>query len=607
MLSVLPKLTSRAKKSALIPLTLSGFGGGLDAVRDDITMEPRYQPGNENFRRTASGSQRLRYGSNWIADVKSAVTGTILNTEYFAGTIICVTTTGQIAAVDDLGVVTKIWDSAIAALLPGTPAGWSSGLTTITFVSFKAQLIIHNGVDKPVTISSSHVVTYLQDLASGSNVHVPIGKYGCVVSNYHCVAGIPAAPTLIYVSSRGTAGTFPLDAPPNDSISIDVGAYAPSGAPEIRGVAGFRSFLIVFFQSTSLVVKLGVYNTAATPVHVPEFPDSMPFVGLLGQRCFTQVENDLRFAGIHGVSDAKRELISGLVNAEPLSSIVEPLYKRSLGELTDTEMLQQCFTVYDSLTHDLLVFIPGGTVFVYSADDKLRYRAWSTYKDLTWTCGCRSFLGRLFFAVGTRVFQMGNGIFAGENYAADRMNDRDNNWAPVTLYAIGALIRDTVTNQSYTCTVQHISGSVSFSQDRTDQALAPKWTLYTGLDINFTLELPWVAGRDRMQVKLNKYIKIASKGTAKFTVKAYVDNLYKDPDGIVIYDPAIQMEFIGNDARGFGYDAGPYGGGRRSNDPRLFKFPVKFESIKIICTGSDHRPLELINVSFLYKRMRYRR
>lgn len=606
MLQILPP-SSRKAAMKLQSLVLRGFGGGLNAVADDISMEPRFQVDLVNFRRTASGSQRLRFGSNWLADVKSVITGNILNMEFFAGTIICVSVDGKIAAVDPDGTVTKIWDSGIAALLPGTPAGWSGSLTFCSFVPYKSTLIVHNGIDKPISISSSHIVTYLKDAGTGSNVNVPIGHFGCVVSNYHCVAGLPSSPTLVYVSAAGTSGTFPGDPAPNDSISFDVGAYAPSGAPEIRGIAGFRTNLLVFFQDSTLVVKLGVYNDAATPVHVPEFPDSLPAVGLLGYRCIVRPGNDLIFAGLSGISDAKRELFSGLINSDPLSSIVGPAYLRALGELTDTQMLNSSFMVHDKLLSDIMLFLPGGQVFVYSYDEKLRYRAWSTYEDLPWSCGCRSFLGRTFYASGSRVFQAGNSIFAGENYYSDRLNDRDNNWLPSHSYVVGDLIRDTVTVESYRCIANNISGTVTFAQDRADQVLSPKWEIYTGTAIDFRLETPWLDSRDPMEVKHNKYIQFATKGTSEFTCDAFVDNLYKDDDGDIIYDPAASMDFIGNDAPGFGFDAGPYGGGRRSRDPRLFKFPLKFKTIKLVLSGATQKPLEMVNAAFLYAKGRYHR
>jgi hypothetical protein len=67
------------------------------------------------------------------------------------------------------------------------------------------------------------------------------------------------------------------------------------------------------------------------------------------------------------------------------------------------------------------------------------------------------------------------------------------------------------------------------------------------------------------------------------------------------------MLFIGNDAPGFGFDAGPYGGGRRSNDPRLYKFPVRFKAIKPKISGSTRFPLEVSGLTFLFARGKYGR
>lgn len=601
MSNLLPKDLKTARGSKLKDLAYPGFGGGLDAVNNDQTMSPTYQVTLDNFKRTPSGSQKLRYGSKWYADTLGHTVGDIVDMEYFADTIISVTDHGEVSATSSDGTVTPIWNSAIAALLPGTPSGWSSGLDSIDFVPFKSQLIIHNGIDKPITISSSHIVTYLADAGTGSNVNVPIGKYGCVVSNYHCVAGLPGNPTLIYVSARGTSGTFPGDPAPNDAISIDVGAYAPSGAPTIRGIAGFRSNLLVFFQGATLIVKLGVYNDAVVPVHVPEFPDTLPEVGLLGHRCVIPVETDIIFSGLSRVNSAKRDLyLQGQLNTDALSAIVEPLYRRSIGSLTDTEMLKSCFVVNDKMNYDILLFIPGGNVFVYSFNEKLHYKAWSTFSGLEWRCGCTSFLGRAFFASGTRIFQGGNGVATDENYAADKLLDRDATWTPVTNFDVDDLIFDPTNGKSYTCTVQHISGSVSFTQDRADQVLSPKWVLYEGIAIDFTLEMPWLVGKDSMQLVNVKFTSIATKGTAEFTMRLYVDDLYKDVNGFIQYDAALEIAFIGNDAPGFGHDAGPYGGGRRSQDPRLYSTPVKFKKVKPVFVGSTRKPLEMIKLVFLY-------
>jgi hypothetical protein len=118
--------------------------------------------------------------------------------------------------------------------------------------------------------------------------------------------------------------------------------------------------------------------------------------------------------------------------------------------------------------------------------------------------------------------------------------------------------------------------------------------------------------------------------------------LYKDESDNVLHGPALSIDFVGNDVRGFGYDEGiaealsteyelrsdssyilrpdgtriiriaddgegPYGSGRRSLDPRLYGFPVKYKMIKFRFIGSTRRFLQLINVNFAFVRGNFRR
>jgi hypothetical protein len=211
----------------------------------------------------------------------------------------------------------------------------------------------------------------------------------------------------------------------------------------------------------------------------------------------------------------------------------------------------------------------------------------------------------VFYADGLRIYQHGNKTFADEAYYQDRILDRNETWANLTTYSEGDLIFDSDNGNVYECLVTHVSSADTFEDDR---ALSPpRWVLYEGLDIPFEMELPWLDSKDPMRVKFLRFISMSTKGNAQFTVKAYVDNLYKDRMGNLIFDPCLSMDFIGNEALGFGYDEGPYGGGRRSDDPRLFKFPVKFKKIKLSISGERGGDLELVNMSFLFSRGRYKR
>jgi hypothetical protein len=604
MISVFPKSLKTPQKNKLENITLRDLGGGWNAIENDLQMQSSYLVTVRNFRRTAGGTQKLRFGSRWFADLDSiAGTGTrIVDMEYFTNNFICVLDNGEVAAVDETGTGTIIWNAAIAAALPGAPSAWGSTFETVDFVPYKAELIIHNGVDKPITIDSSLAVTYLQDLATGSNVNTPIGRYGCVVQNYHVIAGVDATPTQVYVSAVGTAGTFFGDPAPNDSIVIDIGAYAPQGAVEIRGIAGFRGNLIAFFLDQAVIVRLGAYDSG---VHTPTFPDTMPTFGILSHRSMVTIENDLIFAGVSGVYSAKRNLFNptDALEGVTLSERIEPAYRETIASLGADQ--SGCWMVFDALSHDVLLFTPTNRTFVYSYNTKLKYSAWSEYSDINVQCGAKSFLGRLFYADGLRIYQHGNTTFEGEAFERDRLLDRDGTWATLSPFQVDSLIFDPDTELVYRCLLGHLSGNTTFADDRA--LVPPLWQLYEGIDFTFQIELPWLDSKDPMRVKFLRFIAMASKGDARFTVNAYVDNLFKNVDGDIVFNPALSMNFVGNEAVGFGYDAGPYGGGRRSDDPRLWKFPVKFKKLKLTLNGTRGGMLELVNMSFLFSRGRYKR
>lgn len=602
MNKLFPKSVAANPRSQIQESIIRNFGGGWNAVEDDHAMDAKYLAESINIHRTAGTGQKIRYGSRRFTDTASIINSSIVDIVYFNGRLVTVHQNGEVGTTDSGGVVTKIWSDNIAALLPGTPDGWNATVARVSFVPIRNKLVIHNGVDKPIIINQSFAITYLQDEATGSNANVPIGKYGCVVANYHCVAGISGSPTTIYIASKGTAGTFPGDPDPNDSISIDVGAYAPAGATEIRGIAGFKTFLIVHFLGQSILIKLGVYDDNG--IHTPEFPDDMPEFGLLGHRCLAVTETDILFATLGGLASAKRNLfVTSALETSMLSELVEPAYKRIIGALTDSQLLDGSFAVYDKLNHELLLFTPDGSTLVYSFQEtkSLRYRAWTQYADWAWTSGCVSFLGRVFVTKTTKIYQLGNGSFANENFNADKIDDYDGHWTTGTNYVVGNIIIDTSSEKQYKCLVNHTSGP---TLDDDLENHPTYWEEYIGVPIEWSMELPWISGRTPLQTKFIKALSINARGSAAYTVECYIDDLYKNEDGDVIHDPALTMEFVGNQQGGFGADA-TFGSGRRSNDPRLYRFPVKCKSVKFRLLGSSTRALQILSIAFLFVKLKF--
>lgn len=579
--------------------TLSDFGGGLNTIDEDLGMSMKYQRELKNFRRLPSGSQTVRWGSVLFADVSSVVGGVIVDSHYFGTRLLHVTSTGEIATVTDDGDVEAIWNTTIAASLPSAPAGWSA-TTQVDFVPFRDTVVIHNGVDKPVRVNSDYTVEYDVDDATGSNVNYPIGKFGCTVANYHVVAGIPASPTEVYVSSKGTSGVWPGD-PSSNAISIDVGAYAPEGGNEIVGVAGFRSQLLVFFPKHTLVVTLGTLN--ADEEHEPQFPDSLPEFGVMSHRCIVSIAGDIIFADADGVNSAKRNLFSGLVEPSELSSLISPTYRSVIATLEDAQARSGTFAIHDHIHNDVIVFEPGGVTFTYSFNDRLKYASWSHGTHRDYTSACVSQKGRVFLTKGTKVYKMGNTEF-GEPYRSDEMEDYDYDWTTNYGFAAGDRVRDSLGDgEIYLCLTTHTSGTTTFADDR---ASYEYWEVYEGFGIPVRLELPWMAGEQPLTVKNLRFVSVAARGSAHLDLKLWVDDLYLDDEGEIIHDPELELTLVGNDYRGAGFDVAS-GGARKTGGPKLYKFPAKFKKAKFVLEGEATAEFTLSSLSFLFARGKFKR
>jgi hypothetical protein len=598
--------------------TLKGFGGGWNAIDDDLSMSPSYQVSLVNFHRTTSGAQAVRFGQRFNADIRNVRNSPIVDGYYYNGRNVVVTESGNVLILNETGSsIVEIWNNTIAGALPGAPTGWTGGVKHVSFVPFKDTLIIHNGKDKPITISALFAVNYLQDLATGSNANVPIANYGCVAANYHCLASTVTTSgggtilnynkTEVVISSKGSAGTFPLDPAPNDAVSIDVGAYAPEGAAAIRGIAGFRTYLLVFLQNITLQIKLGQYDDSGK--HVPVFPDTLPQFGVLGNRCIVTVENDIMFCGVSGLASAKRNLYApDSITSDFLSTQISPAYRQIVGALSDDDHLTKTFAAFDKLNNDFLLFMPEGKVLCYTFNPRLKMHAWSQYEDMTWNAAWTSVLGRLFMVSGTKIFQGGNNTFEDERYYADRLLDQEDVYTGASRtapFVAGNRTFDPINQESWKCLVSHPAAFYpTFAQELLNNP--EKWEQYFGEEIKMELELPWIDGKDPVKLKQLRYISIATKGDAEFTVEVYTDNLYKDVEDNIVRSPGVTMTFIGNDAYGYGFadDAigTGYGMGRRSRDPRLYALPIKFKSIKFKIVGSVAKKLEIVNLSFLYAR-----
>lgn len=581
--------------------TLDDFSGGLNTIENDLRLKTNESKVEINVHRDIDGTKSVRWGTRLFVDLISYVNGDIIEIVYFQKRLIAFTVEGEIATIDDEGTVTVIWNSTIAALLPGAPSGWSNGLTIIDTTEFRNELVVCNGVDKPILISKTYSVTYLQDLATGSNVNTPIAKYCTTAGNYVVFAGVAASPDVIYISSQGTSGTWPGDPAPNDSLSINIAAYAPQQGGNIRGLSSFRNHLIVHFVTSSVVIVLGEYESA---VHTPRVLDTIPEHGVLSHRTQTVLDADIVYTDGLGLYKAKRNVFGSAFETEKLSSKINDHFIEDVVTSTET-ILDRSFAVHNSIEQRIMYFLFDGTdyhvmMMSYTEGLKPTKVAWGHIEGWNFVCGTDSAKGRVFLCRGSKVFQYGNGVFAGEDYTGDFMAEVNSTWDTMTAYTVGYRVYETGTDKYYTCLVAHTSGF--FLDDLANNL----WEEYLGEEIEFDWELPWSDINSRMRKKRISYIGIDTVGTAAFTVEVYVDNIRTDVDGND--DPALSLEFVAGESQGYGGNGNqPYGGGRRAADERLWGFPCEFKLLKIRVKGSSNKRLAFVSMTFLLVKGTFKR
>lgn len=598
LLSPFGRFKFKRTKAQPIPkeFTLDDFSGGLDLSENDLKLKSNFSKVEDNIHRDIDGTKSVRWGTKSKFDMAGTVTGSILDMVYFRDKIVSFMTTGQVGSVTEAGVKAAIWTAAIATALPGAPGFWTSGLTQIDTTEFKNELVVVNGVDKPILFSKTHVATYLNDLPTGSNTNVPIAKYVTTVGNYCVMAGVAATPDVIYISAAGTSGTWPGDPAPNDSLSINIASYTAEQGGDIRGLSSFRNFLIIHFATSSVIMVLGEYSAA---VHKPRVLDTIPQHGVISHRTMNVLESDIMYADEVGVHKARRNTFGNALDSEKVSLRVQKDFIADV--MPDNTNRLKSFSVHNKLENRITYFLFSGTIYkIYTMtfDEGVKRIAWNKQSGWSYTSAVVTTKGRIFFGKGTKIFQYGNSVYAGEDYTGDNMDEDDGNWATATAYVVGDRRRQA--GIVYIALFNHTSGVFA-----TDLA-AGIWEEYQGDAIAFDWEMPWTDANERMKKKRISYIALDTLGLASFTMEIYADKIRYDAVGAD--DPALSMEFVAGDSPGFGGGGGqPFGGGRRAADERMWGFPCEFKIAKIRVKGSTTERLQILAISLLLTKGTYKR
>lgn len=570
-MSMYRRIQRKAPAPTLQSTTVRQFDGGWNVVDSDLNMDPKFAKVLDNIERGADGSLAVRPGTRLFA--RLADPSDVVNIYYFNSYIIAVQQNGNVSRIDASGVETPMY-------LPATSTPpWPTGVTEVSFTIFNSDLIICNGRNKPLIIPGNPnspdymTLQYLQDLATLTNINTPIGKYVIAHAQFLIIAGIPTEPSTIYISSRGTSGTFLGDPAPNNAVAIDLGPRVSLGSSAITGMVAHRDKLLVTFERGILPLNLGVF-TGDPEVHAPTDDGFIEEFGCLAHRSLTSVGDDTFFCDNVGVNSIERIILYNTLRPQRASYLVDPALINALEHLSPAQIAQYVFSVYDMRNKRYMLFVPTfddddnliETIgFSYTDIPTLKVKAWARLRGWTWSCAARTALQNIIFGYSNKLYSYNyNGIHTSEG--------------------------DEI-------------GIVADYVDDTDYAADGR-----GIPVDFEWEMPWADFNRRMNQKIMRYLHLETTGRGVFTVDMYVDNVRTDNDGDD--SPLLSMSMVAGDSGGFGaapFGSSPFGGGRLSKSEMLQPWPAKFNIAKFRFHGSTTMPIRFISITVQYQRASIRR
>lgn len=240
--------------------------------------------------------------------------------------------------------------------------------------------------------------------------------------------------------------------------------------------------------------------------------------------------------------------------------------------------------------------------YIFQYNPALKIRRWTRYRNLNFVAGTLSKDGTVYMCKDGRVFIWGT---SDRNYTADDIGEWDYTWTPATNYIVGDRVKQSSSdNTIYECIVNNTSSGTF----QTDVIESDNWQVYKGHPIEWVAETPWSDYGKRAYKKINKYIKCDTTGTAKFNVKTFVDNIYRDYYSDKYYNgneigydvSVVDYSFIGRDAGGFGVGMQSYGLGMRTREQPNIEYPFECQLAKLRFSGTTTEPVKVIGVTLLY-------
>jgi hypothetical protein len=592
---LLPRNHKINRANFLLDATIRDFSGGWNTIDADLNLSTKFSKILYNMQRGIDGANEIRPGTVLFAETEDEL-DEIIGVAYHSNFLIAVGKNGKVVRIASDGTVRVIFDANIASSLLGSPDPWDTGVSFVSFATFNGELIICNGINKPLIINTAVEANYLHDLADLSNANVPIAKYVTTLGRYLIMGGDPLNEDLLHISNTDTSGTWFGASSPNDGTQINLGSRVTLGSHRIKGLGRHRDKLLVAFEDVTLPGTLGEFSEAN---HIPTFDDVIENHGSISHLVIQTIGEDMLFCDPAGVSAIRRALFTGNVKPDRFSQLIDPEIRRDISRLKLTSTLEnKTFSLYDSLADNYMLFIPDADgdaeiteyrCFVFKKNDTLKIESWQEYRNWKFRCGCRSALKSIFMCEGTQVFRLGNNNVKGDphkDYEGDQeMWSDDTPWSDYTGFTPVADVKD------------------------------------SGIPIRFIWELPWSDNKERFLVKNSRYINFDTEGDNKFTAQMYVDNIYIDASDlgedwiedtllwdddlgfdVDVLDPALEMDFEGGDAPGFGRDefGDDFGGGRPTRLENLYAWVAKYKLSKLRMQGDGIEALKFISITVAY-------
>lgn len=581
--------------------TARKFSGGLNVADSELNLSSEWARELNNMVVGIDGSLQVRQGSRLIVDIDSLTDGTILDHRFFADHLIVVDTIGQLFAVDSQSIAERIWDAEIADHQRDGLTIWTE-FEHVHFAEFNGELVVANGVDKPLAVRMDLHVDYLADPATGSNINVPVSSV-FAKHDRHLVWAVDRH--NIVVSERDAHGVYPGDPGAIYTGIFDLSSYVSSGNDEIVGMISFKGFLLVMFEECIVPVQFTEITDPAPALQIAVSPDSvMDAFGTISDRTLQDIGEQSLGLDIVGVASTSLAKLTKILSPDRPSRLVDPLIQKIVGRLKRETAHHDSFAVYDRRQSTYMLFVPNDNSVSHIHGFAFRYiksmdiEAWSVYRGWRWQCGSRSLNGRMYFTPrdSTKIYVLG-----------DQTSD--------PLYSDFVGDQETFTDETCWDDNTGFSPIVSVAE--------------SGIPIEWSWELPWSDMKKRGYTKTLRYPILDTEGDQHFTMQVFVDNRDKVIDGgeaftdgtvfddnlgfervYPIRSPALEARFIGKDAGGYGFHAygnSPYGGGNNTASHGLTLMPTKFEIVKFRFSGDSLHPLKIVAITPLYQLGSFRR